>query len=108
MIQSVSKSLAELVRERRTLERREQRLAGRQRVLMRDLGRLLLGIGYELSPIRGTRVRGRSESGAAKRLKCPKCDRRFAHPLPMARHLRATHGMRSGKRVRKNRQRRGA
>ena len=37
--------------------------------------------------------RGTSSSPARRRtLKCPRCDRRFARPVHLGRHLSATHG----------------
>ncbi len=39
--------------------------------------------------------RGTSTSPARRRtLKCPRCDRRFARPVHLGRHLSATHGRR--------------
>ena len=55
-------------------------------------------IGYTLRPSgNGQRPSG-SAMGAArvagrKPIKCPKCDRRFAHRLPLSRHLSASHGI---------------
>jgi uncharacterized C2H2 Zn-finger protein len=96
------KSLGSLMRERQTLQRKEQQLVQRQQKLVKGLGRLLQGIGYRLTPIGGGKGRTVQSNGAArvpgrKHLKCPKCDRRFAHPLPMARHVSATHGMKKRK-----------
>jgi uncharacterized C2H2 Zn-finger protein len=38
-------------------------------------------------------LNGAVKAKGRKRLKCPKCDRRFAHPLPLARHVSASHGV---------------
>lgn len=91
------KSLGSLVRERQTLQRKGEQLAQRQHQLVKGLGRLLQGIGYQLTPIGSGEARAAQSNGVArvarrKHLKCPKCDRRFAHPLPLARHVSASHG----------------
>jgi uncharacterized C2H2 Zn-finger protein len=96
MIDTLVKSLGSLVRERRILQRKGQQLAQRQHQLVKGLGRLLQGIGYQLTPIRGGKAQSPQSNGAVKvgrrkHLKCPKCDRRFAHPLPLSRHLSASH-----------------
>ena len=61
--------------------------------------RALAGSGYRVVPVSdagsapgraGGKMRGR------KRLQCPKCERTFAHPLPMSRHLKATHNVTVG------------
>jgi uncharacterized C2H2 Zn-finger protein len=102
MVDTLVKSLGSLMRERQTLQRKEQQLAQRQQVLVKGLGRLLQGIGYYLTPIGSGKARAAQSNGAArvpgrKHLKCPKCDRRFAHPLPMARHVSASHMMKEKK-----------
>jgi len=87
-------SLRRLAREKQGLRHRGQIVAKTERRLVEDLGHLLPTIGYRLVPLSGVKMGGAMANGSrrAKRLKCPKCDRRFAHPLPMARHLAATHG----------------
>jgi uncharacterized C2H2 Zn-finger protein len=102
MVDTVIKSLGSLVRERRTLQQKEQQLVQRQHQLVKGLGRLLQGIGYELTPIGSGKAGAAQANGTArvpgrKHLKCPQCDRRFAHPLPMARHVSATHAMKKRK-----------
>ena len=69
-------------------------VAKTERRLVEDLGHLLPTIGYRLVALSQAKMAGSMANGSrrVKRLKCPKCDRRFAHPLPMARHLKATHG----------------
>jgi uncharacterized C2H2 Zn-finger protein len=96
------KSLGSLTRERQSLQRKEQQLAQRQHQVVKGLGRFLQGIGYHLTPVGSGEARAAQSNGAArvpgrKHLKCPKCDRRFAHPLPMARHVSAPHGVKKGK-----------
>jgi hypothetical protein len=88
MVDTLVKSLGSLVRERQTLQRKGQQLAQRQHQLVKGLGRLLQGIGYQLTPISGDKAQSPESNGAVKggrrkHLKCPKCDRRFAHPLPL-------------------------
>ncbi len=105
MVDTLVKSLGSLVRERRTLQRKGQQLAQRQHQLVKGLGRLLQGIGYKLTPISGGKAQSPQSNGAVKvgrrkHLKCPKCDRRFAHPLPLSRHVSATHGMKRRERAR--------
>jgi len=51
---------------------------------LRELGKLAAA----------TAPRGR---GLRKTLKCPKCERRFARPLHLGRHLSATHARRRRK-----------
>jgi uncharacterized C2H2 Zn-finger protein len=98
MVDRLVKTLAALARDRQALQRKEQQLAHRQRQLIKDLSTMLHGIGYTLRPSGN----GQGSSGSAgealripgrKVIKCPKCDRRFAHRLPLARHLSASHGM---------------
>ena len=94
MVDTLVKSLSSLVRERQSLQRKGQQLAQRQHQLVKGLGQLLQGIGYQLTPISGGKSQARQSNGAAKvrrrkHLKCPKCDRRFAHPLPLSRHVSA-------------------
>jgi len=105
MVDTLVKSLSSLVGERRTLQRKGQQLAQRQHQLVKGLGRLLHGIGYQLTPIRGGKAQSPQSNGAVKvgrrkRLKCPKCERRFAHPLPLSRHVSASHGVKKQKRSR--------
>jgi uncharacterized C2H2 Zn-finger protein len=102
MVDTVIKSLGSLVRERRTLQQKEQRLVQRQHQLVKGLGRLLQGIGYEVTPIGSGKAGAAKSNGTVrvpgrKHLKCPQCDRRFAHPLPMARHVSASHMMKKTK-----------
>ena len=98
MVDTLAKSLSSLVRERQTLQRKGQQLAQRQHQLVKGLGRLLQGIGYHLTPS-GSDKAGAAQSNGTVRvpgrrhLKCPKCDRRFAHPLPLSRHVSASHGL---------------
>jgi uncharacterized C2H2 Zn-finger protein len=97
MVDTLVKSLSSLVRERQNLQRKGQQLAQRQHQLVKGLGRLLQGIGYQLTPISGGKAQAPQSNGAVKvkrrHLKCPKCDRRFAHPLPLSRHVSASHGL---------------
>ena len=87
-------SLKRLAREKQGLRHKGRLVAKTERRLVEDLGRLLPTIGYRLVPLTAARLKGMAADGVRrpKRLLCPKCDRRFAHPLPLARHLSATHG----------------
>ena len=104
MADTLVKSLGSLVQERKVLQRKEQQLAHRQQQLIKDLDQLLHGIGYQLKPLGNGKGLATSSNGvmktqARKHLKCPKCDRRFAHRLPMARHVSASHRPGKQKRV---------
>jgi len=94
MTDSLLLSLRKLAREKQGLRQKGQLVAQTERRLLEDLGRLLPTIGYRLVPVAGPDDAS-STNGVrrVKRLLCPKCDRRFAHPLPLARHLKATHGV---------------
>jgi len=94
MADTLVTSLRRLAREKQGLRHRGQMVAKTERRLVEDLGHLLPTIGYRLVPLSSVKMAGVLANGSrrVKRLKCPKCDRRFAHPLPMARHLAATHG----------------
>ncbi len=95
MADTLVTSLRRLAREKRGLKQRGQLVAQTERRLLANLTRLLPTIGYRLVPLPGHGVKMASANGVrrVKRLPCPKCDRRFAHPLPLARHLSATHGI---------------
>src|SRR6266852_3702858 len=86
-------ALKKLARQKRGLKDRGRVVAQAERRLVQNLSRVLLTIGYRLVPVTGRARRPGAIVGARriKRLRCPKCDRRFAHPLPLARHLSATH-----------------
>jgi uncharacterized C2H2 Zn-finger protein len=108
MADNLVKLMGKLVREKEALRTKERRLARRETQMIDSLRQLLPRMGYRLVTSDGPRRLRRSGavigSGKPKRLRCPKCERRFAHPLPLARHLSATHGIRVGKsRVRKSR-----
>src|SRR5215467_14954727 len=96
MADTLVQSLGSLVQERMALQQKEQQLAQRQRQLIKGLGQVLHGIGYQLKPLGNVKGPTTSASGVRKtqgrkHLKCPKYDRRFAHPLPLARHVSASH-----------------
>lgn len=97
------KSLGDLTREKHVLGQKVERLAQVERRLIGDIGRALSTVGYRVVALDARRHAGalgaKKAPAAFKRLKCPRCDRRFAHPLPMARHLAATHHVRSGKKA---------
>jgi uncharacterized C2H2 Zn-finger protein len=100
MRDSLVKVLQGLVRERETLRESERQLAKREQQMLESFRQLLPKMGYKLVASTGA---GRSAArrlgpGKPKRIPCPQCDRMFAHPLPLARHMSATHGVK-GKRV---------
>jgi len=98
MPDTVVTTLKRLAREKEGLKHKGQLVARTERRLITDLGRLLPTIGYRLVPLPASKVKAMSSNGTgrAKKIPCPKCDRRFAHPLPLARHLSATHGIKKG------------
>lgn len=93
MLDSLFKSFDGLLREKHSLTAKAQQLARTERQLVEKLSRALSGSGYRVVPVAGATASGRivGKRGRIKRLQCPKCERTFAHPLPMARHLKATH-----------------
>jgi len=103
MADTLVQSLGSLVQERKALQRKEQQLAQRQLQLIKEVGQLLRGVGYQLKPwgnVKGTTsASGVIKTQGRKHLKCPKCDRRFAHRLPLARHVSASHPPKKQKRV---------
>jgi uncharacterized C2H2 Zn-finger protein len=97
MAKMILASLKKLAREKRGLLERERQVAHTERRVVEHVGRLLSGTGYRLVPVgtdhlKAARLATATPKARVKRLRCPKCDRRFAHPLPMARHMSATHG----------------
>jgi uncharacterized C2H2 Zn-finger protein len=90
-------ALRKFAEDKNGLREQEQRLATTERKLIQSVSRLLTRVGYRVLPLNGHDVRasarGIPRRLAPKRLSCPKCDRRFSHPLPMARHMSATHGI---------------
>ena len=97
MAESLMSSLKKLAREKRGIREKERELAQAERRVIEHIGRLLSGTGYRLVPVGSDHLKTATPSmtqlrARAKRLRCPKCGRRFAHPLPMARHMSATHG----------------
>ena len=96
MTEILISSLKKLARDKHALEERARQVAAVERRLVTHWSQVLARAGYRLLPVGGDRLQasGRKtrQGRARKRLRCPKCDRRFAHPLPMARHMSATHG----------------
>src|SRR5713101_7982345 len=98
MAETLVWSLKKLAREKRVIREKEREVAHTERQVIERIGRSLSGTGYRLVPVGGGHFKAARPAttprrATAKRLRCPKCDRRFAHPLPMARHVSATHGM---------------
>ena len=97
MARTVVSSLKKLARDKRGLEEKARRVGTVERRLIDHWDRVLASAGYRLVPVRDDHLKvsvRTTTTGRArvKRFRCPKCDRRFAHPLPMARHMSATHG----------------
>jgi hypothetical protein len=87
------KSLDAVTRDKQTLTQKARRLERAEQQLIGRLSRALSPVGYRVVSL-GTRTAGRPGRPVGtlpKRLQCPRCDRRFSHPLPMARHMAATH-----------------
>ena len=94
MAAGVLASLKKLAHERERLRERERKIVAAERGQVRQLDRLLFSLGYHVIPDRKRHPAislGTPKRARRKTLKCPKCDRRFSHPLPMARHMSATH-----------------
>jgi hypothetical protein len=95
MLNRLSRSLDVLLRQKSSLSARAQQLAQTEQRLIENLSQALSSAGYRVVPVQDgtTGARGATRGrGLPKRLRCPECDRRFSHPLPMARHMKATHG----------------
>ena len=93
--------LRQLAQRKVALQEKERQLGRKEQQVMETLGKLLPRIGYRLVPTAGegdvvTQSNGAPKTRKRKRITCPKCDRRFAHPLPLARHMSATHGIKKG------------
>src|SRR5262249_27366616 len=104
MADTLVQSLGSLVQERKTLQRKEQQLAQRQLQLIKGLDQLLHSIGYQLTPVGNGRGPSPSISWSIKiqdrkHLRCQQRDRRFAHRLPLARHVSASHRPKKQKRA---------
>ena len=89
-------SLRKLAQKRLVLQQKEQKIADTQRRLLSEVGRLLSSFGYTLVAVNGggtarAPVRGRRRAVPKQRLKCAQCDRPFAYPMHLARHMSAMH-----------------
>jgi len=92
MLNRVFKSLDGLLRKKNSLTAKAHQLAQTERRLIENLSRTLGGVGYRVVPLSDqTPAAPRAAGRRVKRLRCPECDRTFAHRLPMARHVKATH-----------------
>jgi len=88
----------------KTFLQQRHALAEKEKQLIADLDRVLPQLGYRLVPLdNGTPApdatpRARTQARtASKSLACPRCSRRFAHPLHLGRHISATHGIKRKK-----------
>jgi len=80
-------TIRSLVNEKMTVARKENEL-------LSGLNRLLPSIGYKIVPTRGDGAETKTTPEASSRertLQCPHCDRRFAQPFHLGRHVAATH-----------------
>ena len=100
MLDNLFKSFDGLLKEKHSLSAKANQLARNERLLVEKLSRALAGSGYRVVPVSDggsvPRRAGGKTRGRIKRLQCPKCERTFAHPLPMSRHLKATHNVTVG------------
>jgi len=90
------KSFDVVLRQKHSLSTKATQLAQTERDLVDKLSRALSSVGYRVVPLSeanatSRRTAGRKVGGKPKILRCPHCERMFAHPLPMARHIKATH-----------------
>jgi uncharacterized C2H2 Zn-finger protein len=112
MAENLVAVLRQLVLRKVALQEKERQLGRKEQQILETLGKLLPRIGYRVVAAGSDGGAAGSEGGALtqsnggrkalkplkpKRITCPKCDRRFAHPLPLARHLSATHGIRKAR-----------
>ena len=97
MADAVVNSLKKLARAK-TEHQEKGRLVERiERRLLEQFNRMLPSIGYRLVPLTAPQPQSAAPNGTgrAKRLQCPTCERRFAHPMHLARHMSATHKAKS-------------
>jgi hypothetical protein len=87
----ITKSLQSLTTQKQLLMKREQKLIA-------TLNRLLPRLGYRIVTAalsdgvgRRSAQPRRTMTSRRKSLACPHCDRRFAHPLHLGRHVSAMH-----------------
>ena len=74
----------------------KQRLATQERELITALNHVLAGIGYQVVAKAAASASPRvtqkpATRGRRKSLACPHCERRFAQPVHLGRHVSATH-----------------
>src|SRR5215470_16651269 len=96
VLDKLFRSFDVVLRQKHSLTTKATQLAQTERDLVDKLSRALSSVGYRVVPLSeaGTTSRrgaGRKMGGKPKILRCPHCERMFAHPLPMARHIKATH-----------------
>jgi hypothetical protein len=101
---------ANLVSPVKTFLQQRHALAAKEKQLIADLNRVLPQLGYHVVPLDNGKSVTAAETGAGtttrpqaqprtapKSLACPRCARRFAHPLHLGRHVSATHGIKRKK-----------
>jgi uncharacterized C2H2 Zn-finger protein len=92
--QRLLRSLRTLAKKRRALKAVERRLDAEERQVMATISQMLAGVGYRIvarDGVAGIPARAGFRR-ARKDLKCPRCDRRFAFEMHLARHVNAVHG----------------
>ncbi len=96
MLDRLFRSFDVMLRQKHSLSTKANELAQTERQLVDKLSRALSSAGYQVVPLSAPasssgRGASRKVGGKPKTLRCPHCERMFAHPLPMARHIKATH-----------------
>ncbi len=80
----------------RRMLRKAKTLAARTTRLLTELNRVLQEVEGQAASVRSDGRPGRRPGAIAasrrRRLACPRCDRKFALPMNLGRHLSATHG----------------
>ena len=72
-----------------------ERVARDQQRVILDLQKLLPSINADVKP-NGTQ---KASAPKGKRLRCDRCDRRFALPMNLGRHMQATHRRKGAKKA---------
>jgi hypothetical protein len=83
-----------LIRTLKMLAAEKKAIQQRQSALVASLNRLLPSIGYRVVPVApdaAMRARPRATARATKPLTCPQCQRTFALPLHLGRHISVMH-----------------
>ena len=87
--EALLRSIRTITQKRRALHVMGRRLDAEQRQLMGAMSRVLKRSGYRV--VAADEVKTASTRRVRKDLKCPKCARRFAFEMHVARHMNAAH-----------------